>query len=554
MLPDTLTSTPRRRYRLPMGSKLVFRRRGRRDERPLRGDLVRIGRDPQNDIVLDEADERSVSRFHARIEHDGRHWRISDMRSTNRIRVNGELLPPDASTARALADGDTILLGSVEARFVREADSLVLGETKSGPPDKTVTWNATRLADLPGLIDTVGALGLPREAEGAIERAKKALSALSTVSGRIAAVTPIDDIIEAIMDLVFDVTPAGRAALFLWDDETRRLVPKRARTRDGGDEPSLLVSQSLVRDAFDRRVVALLDPAAKTSDSTFRLNLLSAVAIPLLDETKVIGVIYADSSTRPDAFDPFGVALLSALAGHTAIALEQARLLRKARQEERWRSRLGQYLAPGVVDRLLASGDSSPGFGMKAEEVDVTVMFCDMAGFTARTENMEPHDVLVLLNRCFSLMTEVIQEQAGTVDKYIGDCLMAVFGAPFPQADHARRAALSALGVRDAIREINRHGAPLEVDFRIGMHSGRAVAGDVGHVTRRNWTVLGATVNLASRMESAIARPGQIVLTEETRAGLGEDFELRAIDVLVPPKGFTRGIRAFELLGLRDGS
>ena len=241
------------------------------------------------------------------------------------------------------------------------------------------------------------------------------------------------------------------------------------------------------------------------------------------------------------------MALLSALASHTAIALEQTRLLRKARQEERWRAKLGQYLAPGVVDRILASGESSPGFLLKADEVEVTVLFCDMSGFTARTEEMEPHDVFVLLNRYFSHMTEVVQEHGGTVDKYIGDCLMAVFGAPFAQPDHAPRAARAALGLRDVIARVNASGEGPEVGFRIGMHSGRAMAGDVGHVTRRNWTVLGATVNLASRMESSVAAPGQIVLTGATRAGLGDEFDLRPIEVLKPSQGHLArlpGVRA----------
>jgi adenylate cyclase len=532
-----------------MAYKIVYRLRDHREERTLLGSRVTVGRDGANDILIEDPG-RSISRFHARFDFDGRLWRVTDTRSTNRVRVNGELIDPDEAGARVLADGDTILLGGFEVRFLREAVDAVVLEDQTHSSGSITLQTPLRLQDLSGLISAPSATRLPREAEEAIERAKKALTVLGTVGGRIAAVTPVDDIIDTIVDLVFEATPAERAALFLWDEDALRLVPKRTRTRSSGETVTMPVSQSLVEKAMAESAVVQIDPAVTLSASMHSLGLRSAIAVPLLDENRVIGVIYADTSLLTGAFDAFGVALLSALASHTAIALEQTRLLRKNRQEERWRMRLVQYLAPPVVDRIL-SGGSSPNWGMRAEEVEVTVLFCDMAGFTARTENMEPHDVLVLLNRCFSRMTEVVQEQGGTVDKYIGDCLMAVFGAPFPQPDHPKRAALAALGVRDAIRQINAEGDQVEVGFRMGMHSGRVVAGDVGHVTRRNWTVLGPTVNLASRIESSVAQPGQIVLTGGTRAGLNDEFELRLIENVRPPKGITREFQAYELLGVR---
>jgi adenylate cyclase len=536
-----------------MAHKLTFRRNDSTREWSLEQSPVTLGRDTSNYIVVDAGD-LSVSRFHARFERQGPHWRIVDTNSRNRVRVNGELIEPGDDGARLLSDGDAIVIGSCELRFVREeSERIVFDATR---PGNTSSSQMRRLSlqaqDLPGLLGAPPAATLSKDAEEALERAKTALNVLTAVGRRIAAVTPVDDILDAIVDLVFTATPAQRAALFLWDDDVQRLVPKRTRTRDSGEAITLTVSESLVQEAFVSRDVVQMDPAGQVTESMTRLRLTSAVAVPLLGDTKAVGVIYADTSALTGAFDPFGVALLSALSSHTAIALEQARLLRQAREEERKRGRLERYLARGVVDRILAAGESAPGFSMKAEEADVTVLFCDMAGFTARTEDMPPQDVLLLLNRCFSHMTEVVQDTGGTVDKYIGDCLMAVFGAPFPLADHARRAAMAALGLRDVIGQVNRE-TDVEVGFRIGMHSGKVVAGDVGHVSRRDWTVLGNTVNLASRIESAIAQPGQIVLTGETKAMLGEGFDVRPIGVVQLPKGIKRGFEAFELLGFTGG-
>jgi adenylate cyclase len=532
-----------------MAARLVYTHAGRRSERPLQGTRVTVGRDKANDIVIED-EGRSLSRFHARFDFDGTHWRIVDTKSRNRVSVNGKLIDPEEKGAQVLADGDSIMLGGFNLRFIREeAERMVLETERRAPGQTSETYTTVSPVDLSGLIGS--SANLPKAAQAAVERAKRVLSVVTTLSQRIAAVTPIDDIIDAIVDLVFETTPALRAGLLLWDEDVGRLVPKSARGRDGSDAGTMRVSESLVQKAFSERVTVQMDPKVP-SGSMADLRLRSAIAVPLVDDAKSIGVIYADTSLLAEAFDVFGVSLLSALANHAAMALEQARLLRRVRQEERARTRLERYLARGVVDRILASGETNPGFSMRAEEAEVTVLFCDMAGFTTRTESLAPQDVLFLLNRYFGNMTEVILGHEGTLDKYIGDCIMAVFGAPQAQPDHARRAGLAALGMRDAIHKMN-EGQPEEkkVEFRMGIHSGRVIAGDVGHVARRDWTVLGATVNLASRMESSVASRDQIAVTGATRAMLGDEFETRPIVLAKLPKGISKDFQAFELLGLR---
>jgi adenylate cyclase len=243
------------------------------------------------------------------------------------------------------------------------------------------------------------------------------------------------------------------------------------------------------------------------------------------------------------------VDLLSALANAAAVALEQAGLQLEIRRAQRDRERLGRYLPPVVVERVI--GDSASDVGLVAHEAEVTILFCDMVGFTSRAEGLPPAVVMSMLNHYFGRMTDVIFEHEGTLDKFIGDCLMAAFGAPLAQPDHAARAARAALGLRDAVRELNAASGE-SLGFRIGLNSGAVVAGDVGSPRRREWTVVGSTVNLASRTEG-MAQRDQILLTQFTRPLLGPEFEVRSVGPR-RPKGMSADIEMFELVGIGAGA
>ena len=176
-------------------------------------------------------------------------------------------------------------------------------------------------------------------------------------------------------------------------------------------------------------------------------------------------------------------------------------------------------------------------------------MFADVVDFTLRCESLEPRQVAELLNRYFSEMAEMVFRHEGTLDKFIGDCLMAVFGAPLATDDHARRAALAALDMREALAQLNEPMPPeSRWQFRIGMHSGKVVAGDIGSIRRSDYTVLGSTVNLAARLESSVAQPGQIVISDTMNELLPGLLETRAIGKF-RPKGISRQVSCFEVLG-----
>ena len=159
----------------------------------------------------------------------------------------------------------------------------------------------------------------------------------------------------------------------------------------------------------------------------------------------------------------------------------------------------------------------------------------------------DPRAVAELLNECFSRMVDAIMEHDGTLDKFIGDCIMAVFGAPYPQEDHAVRAIQVSLEMRRRLEELNRESGSVPIQMRMGINSGRVVAGPIGSVKRKEFTVLGDTVNIASRIESMVAEAGQVVVGERTWELAGNCFEFRDLGT-VALKGKEKSVRLFEVL------
>jgi adenylate cyclase len=177
------------------------------------------------------------------------------------------------------------------------------------------------------------------------------------------------------------------------------------------------------------------------------------------------------------------------------------------------------------------------------------VLFADIVGFTSMSEKMSPAAVSLILNDYLSRMTDVIFKHEGTLDKYIGDAIMAVFGAPLDMPDHAVRSIRAALEMRDRLDEFNterKEGPTLRI--RIGINSGSAVAGEIGSINKKEYTVLGDTVNIASRLESSVAQPMMVVVGENTFNAAREEFDCRSLG-RVTLKGKKNVVEAFEVLG-----
>jgi adenylate cyclase len=208
------------------------------------------------------------------------------------------------------------------------------------------------------------------------------------------------------------------------------------------------------------------------------------------------------------------------------------------------------YLAPQVIDRMLAS-NKLPVLGGETREV--TVFFSDLVGFSAIAEAMTPTELVTFMNEYLSAMTDIIESNGGYIDKYIGDSIVAVFGAPVDDADHARHAAQAALGCRDRLDELNQHSAALrglQVAHRMGLNSGEALVGNIGSVRRFNYSVMSDAVNVASRLEGANKHYGTTIIASETTVALtGSTFSWRELDA-TRVKGRTTPVKIYELVAV----
>ncbi len=225
-------------------------------------------------------------------------------------------------------------------------------------------------------------------------------------------------------------------------------------------------------------------------------------------------------------------------------------ILEDISQEKRMKSMMYRYMTPGVAEQVMALGDDSL---MVGERKEVTVLFSDIRGYTTLTESLGASEVLSLLNQYFETMVEAVFDHEGTLDKFIGDALMAVFGAPLPLSEnHAWKAVQSALEMRRRLKEFNLHQRETnkpQVRFGIGLSSGEVVSGNIGSRKRMDYTVIGDTVNVSARLESATKEYlCDVILSEHTYRLCRDRIIARELD-RIKVKGKNQSLTIYELIG-----
>ena len=520
-----------------------------------------IGRAKDNDIILND---RRVSRRHAYIVAEGENFKLIDgfyidgkiNRSVNRVFVNEH-----PQYEKVLQHGDLITIGETKLEFNKIASAKPAEDFQN--TDKTLTQSSDTLKVPTGVKYNDKPLGqtqmlisaneiIGRRSNLSIEigyatpeeikelrRKAKALDLLYEMTKTIGTVFDLKEIFVKATDLIFRGTPAERVVALLADESVDgkilnfSLYPIAARARDEKLEDlteKLSISRTITQKVM-REKIALLSQDAKT-DEQFRgvesivsQGVRSTICAPLITESNVHGVLYADRFDPFASFSPDDLELISAVAAQAAVTVETVKAHKRLAREEVARANYSRFMPEYVVKQLLEKPES---FKLGGVNQTVTVLFADIRGFTAFAEKENPEKVVGLLNRYFSVMSEIIFAYGGTLDKYIGDGLMAIFGAPNATPEDARNAVKTAITMQKRLavlnRELNSEGLS-GVDIGIGLHTGEAVIGYIGSEQRSEYTAIGDTVNLASRLESN-ALGGQILISEATAQASGKLFPL----------------------------
>jgi adenylate cyclase len=494
--------------------------------------LCSVGRAPDNSIVLDDP---RASRHHAHVVFDDGTFKMVDgvyangelRRSANKVFINGE-----ARFEHVLNNGDRVTIGASTLRFEQQPEERATTEVRY---DDKPLGHTQLLISASDVLQTVlrskpptAAITRDKEMEE-LRRKADILAVLYEMSKTLGSVFDLNAIFAKATDIIFRVTPADRVVALLADgmvtneagESEVRLFPIATKARDEKLEAhakKLTIGRTITRKVMQDRVALLSQDAAAEEqfagvESIVSQGVRSTICAPLLAESGVHGAIYADRLDPFASFTPDDLELISAVASQTAVAVENVRAHERLAREEVARANYGRFLPEYVVRQMLENPES---FKLGGVSQKITVLFADIRGFTRLSEHAEPEKVVQLLNKYFSAMTDIIFAHGGTLDKYLGDGLMALFGAPTATPDDATNALNAAVAMQRRVIGINadlrEEGLP-EVAIGIGLHTGEAVVGYVGSERRSEYTAIGDTVNTASRLESN-STGGQILLSD----------------------------------------
>jgi adenylate cyclase len=488
------------------------------------GARLTIGRAQDNTIRLDDL---RVSRHHAEIRGVSREraelWNVS---KGNLVLANERKIT-DAPHVLCTGDEIKIISGTFSVSWKEDAPLRYI--------DEPLSMGTTMVPATPSvsqLLTTTFNSGHTKEEElKELRRKAEILAQLCEMSAALATVFDTGAILDYATEVVMRAIPADCCAALVKDPcGDPKPVSLRFRNPDSPRVKESTISRTAVRTAMEKRVMLSSHDVAgdvdlNVSHSAVMQGIRSLACAPLVGREGVHGALYIDRRDVLETFTEVDTQLLAAVAAQAATALEAANARERMRREESARAAFARFMPEHIIKELVENPQK---FQLGGTNRRVSVLFCDVRGFAKLAHRARPETIVDLLNILFTEMAAEIFKHHGTLNKYLGDGLMALFGAPVKGDTDAVDAVAAAIGMQKRIKAVNEQLTAKQlpnVMLGIGINTGEATVGCIGAEQRLEYTAIGDTVNVASRIEG-IAKPGQILVTEAAAAELNGKFPL----------------------------
>jgi len=521
-------------------AKLILLTGGIRKEFEL-GEFNTIGRHPDNSVqILD----RIVSKEHAHViqQSDGT-FMLKDLGS-----LNGTYVGNTRVHEQILKHGDEITMGSTRLLYSeRPATEESLQRVTIAPSH----FNESHIRHKVDADKSERFLPAKDLSLDTLKRDYEKLRIAHELGQAIMGILDLETLLPKILDKSFELLPADRGVILLMESGT--LQPKYVKHKNPKQvNEQIVLSNAILSEVTQQKRAVLSSDASMDarfvgSHSIIMQGIRSTMSVPLMHGSELLGVMHLDSQIAANAFTEKDLQLFNSIANQAAAAIQNARLAKKIEEEAKTRAQFQRLLSPKLVEQLVSGQLHLEKVG---ELREVTMLFSDIRGFTAMSEKAKATEIVAMLNEYFESMVDVLFRWNGTLDKYVGDELIGLFGAPVPLEDAAWHAVQCAIDMQAALRDFNQGRAQkgLEpIQIGIGINTGMVVSGMIGSSRTMQYTVIGDAVNTAARLCS-LAKPGEIIVSETTIATVADKVEMIAL----PPtkvKGKLQALRIYNVIG-----
>jgi len=504
-----------------------------------------IGRHPDNTIqILD----RIISKEHAQIQRssDGRYM-LRDLKSLNGTFMRGERVAD-----HYLVDGDEFTMGSTRIVFAdKPKTDDALGRVTIAPG---LTESHIRGRIQANTGDFVPERQIPDEK--ALRRDYERLRIGHELARAVGSELDLDKLLPKILEKAFELVGADRGVILLHDD-TGELAPRHVKTRSGKSDPNIVLSKTVMAEVVSNKAAVLssdatMDARFSGAHSIIMQGIRSTMTLPLLYAGELLGIMHLDSLFTSNAFTEKDLQICTGMAAQAAISIQNARLASRIEKEAQTRAQISRLIPPSVVEQVV-KGELVIEKGGRVSEL--TMLFSDIRGFTTMSDGRPPQEVVNTLNEYFEVMVDVLFKYHGTLDKFVGDEIIGLFGAPIALEDAPFKGVACAIAMLEALEEFNNTRAAeglSAIEIGIGINTGHVITGSIGSTRALQYTAIGDAMNVASRLVN-VAQKGQIIISEDTYrhvAGRVNAQPLQPVNV----KGKKDALRIYQVIGLRNQS